>query len=377
MRRSTLFLLSILAATLLFSWFVSSYEKVTRTEFTGFSGEARINKFLAAELLLRDVDIDAESVASLKPSSWMPENTDTVVTQLSSNIALGADREQLMLWVDYGGHLILFPPQQPSEFTDELAQQFGFRFVAVEVDYDNLEEERSGDEEDTDDYSYFIDLDYTLYRIEATDPDPVFAFLSDDKGSVALRRSWGDGFVTVLADSSFFTNYSLNNLDHARLMLDVVAGYLDPGKVWLVFDASFPPLWRRIWMAAPYFVIGFFVLLFAALWSRMPSFGPTILPEPPVRRSILEHVRAAGHFAWRNDGSYELSRSAATALIHDAESRHPGISQLAADKQARRLSQITGLDAQDILDALTDRGNPRHREFIQHMQSIMKIRNEL
>ena len=267
--------------------------------------------------------------------------------------------------------------RSPSLHSNQVAGCPRIRIVTVEIDYDDLEEENEGGDEDADAYSYFIDLDYTLYRIEATDPDTVLAALSDEEGPIAIRRSWGDGFITVLADSSYFTNYSLNNLDHARLLLDVVAGYLDPGKVWFVYDASFPPLWRRIWVAAPYFVIGFFVLLFAGLWSRMPSFGPTILPEPPVRRSILEHVRAAGHFAWRNDGTYELSRAAATALIHDAESRYPGIGQLAADKQARRLSQITGLNAQDILDALTDKGNPRHREFIQHMQSIMKIRNEL
>ena len=220
-------------------------------------------------------------------------------------------------------------------------------------------------------------LDFVRYRIEPITGESQGATLTDDLGIVAARRSLGDGFVTLLASPDYFTNYSIDEADHARLLVDVVAGYIDPGTVWFIYNTSFPSLWEEIWMFAPYAVIGFAIGILIWLWSVTPAFGPPIYAEPPPRRSIVEHVQAAGQFGWRNHGTLALAKSSAAAVMHEAEFRHPGIGRLSPEKQAEQLSKMTGVPAQDILDALVGLTVPRQREFTHNMQALQQIRKEL
>ena len=96
MRPSTIALLAVLAVTLIASWFFASHERITREEFTGYRGEARVNDFLAAELLLKQLEIDADARASMTPSDWVPDLGDTVVTRISANIAVAHERATLL-----------------------------------------------------------------------------------------------------------------------------------------------------------------------------------------------------------------------------------------------------------------------------------------
>lgn len=377
MRQSTVALLILLACTILAAWFFTTHEKVSRKEFTGYTGEARVNDFLAADLLLQELGIESDSRPSLTPSEWLPEFTDTLVVRLSPAFSVESERELLTDWVLDGGHLVLLPPDQESRVVDEFLAFLGFQLFPIETE----EDDDSGDESETDDeqesYDYQVDLENTRYRVDVTFEDSLGATLSDDKGIVVARRELGAGYVTVVATSRYFSNRSIDESDHARLLLDTVAGYIQPGNVWFIYDASFAPLWQLIWDNAPYVVISFAVILVFWLWSIMPKFGPAIRPESLARRSIIEHVGAAGHFAWRNNGAGVLAASSAAAVMHDAESRHPGISRLSALSQAKQLARMTGLPAQAITDALTGSGQPRHRDFTHDMQALQRIRKKI
>jgi hypothetical protein len=378
MRQSTIALLVLLATTIFAAWFFTTHEKRLRHEFTGYRGEARVNDYLAADMLLNELDIEADSRASLIPSEWLPEYGDTIVTRLSTNIAIGAERDLLTAWVADGGHLVLLPPENESRIVDEFLQSLGFRLVTHDEDeVDEGGEDESENDGDEDDYEYLVDLDDTWYRIEMADESTLGARLSDELGAVAARRTWVSGYVTVLASANYFTNYSLDQSSHARLLLDAVAGYVEPGKVWFIYDAAFPALWQVIWDNAPFIVIGLMIVLITWLWSIMPTFGPAIRPDRAVRRSILEHVRAAGHFSWRNQGVRALASSSAAAVMHEAETRHPGIGRLPTQDQARQIAKLTGLTAQEILDVLIDQETPRHREFTHNMQALQQIRKRL
>lgn len=374
MRHTTVALLLALACTLFAAWFFTTHEKVTKNQFTGYRGEARVNDFLAADLLLNELGIDADSRSSLTPSEWLPESSDTLVSRLSTTIAIGAERSMLIAWVANGGHLVLLPPNQESQIVSEFQDHLGFRLVEVETD--NTDDENQGDS-DSESFAYSVDLEHTRYRIELHEVDTVGTSLSDEKGVVAARREWGSGYVTVIANSRYFENLLIDESDHARFLLDAVAGYVEPGKVWFIYDATFASLWQVIWKNAPYVVISLAVVLAFWLWSIMPMFGPAIRLDAPVRRSIIEHVRAAGHFIWRNHGTRALTTSSTAAVMHEAESRHPGIGRLPANGQAMQMAGMTGLPVQAILDVLMNRDEPRHREFTHNMQALQRIRKEL
>lgn len=382
MRQSTAVLLLILAASIFAAWFFTTHEKVTRDQYIGYSGEARINDFLAADMLLNELGIEADSRESLTPSLWLPDFSDTLVTRASSTIAVGAERDLLMGWVANGGHLVLLPPDDGSRFTDELLAAFDFQLIDTFNQEDDETSEAANDEdgeedENEDTYSYSVDLVGTRYRIESTSEDFPGATLTDDLGIVAARRQWANGHITLLGGSHFFSNFSIGESNHARLLLDAVAGYVEPGKVWFIYDAAFPSLLQVIWQNAPYVVCGFLVVLFFWLWSIMPRFGPAIEPAPAVRRSIIEHVRAAGHFAWKNRGAGSLAGSSTDAVMHEAEFRHPGIGRLNVQDQARQIAKLTDLPAQTVLDVLADQHDPKHREFTHKMRSLQRIRKRL
>jgi len=374
-RQSTIALLFVLAAVIFAAWFFATHEKRARDEFIGYQGEARVNDFLAAEMLIDELGIAAESRSSLMPSDWLPESSDTIVTRLSTSVALQSEREPLTNWVNNGGHLVLLPPIEESGVTDEYLAELGFRLVKVEPgDHDQQD---ANEDSNSDAYEYLVDLESTLYRIDTTDDYALDAKLADDQGMIVARRSLGAGYVTVVANGHYFANRSLDESNHARLLMDTVAGYVDPGKVWLVFQSAYPSLWQVIWNNAPYVVASLAIALLLWLWSIMPKFGPAILAEAAVRRSIIEHVKAAGHFVWRNHGAKALAGSSTAAILHEAESKHPGIGRLSAENQARQIAKLTGLSAQEIMDVLVNQNIPRHRDFTHNMQALQRIRKKL
>ncbi len=370
-------LLAVLGAMLIASWFFATHDRVTETRYVGFHGEARYNPFLAAEMLLDDLGIEADSIAGLSPDRWMPDNVDTVVTRLHPSISVGAQAEALRQWVSEGGHLVLLPPESPVEADDVLLSGFGLTLREAETadGDDAADAERPGEADE--DYAYSIDLDNTDWRIEPIGQQALSATLSDSSGYVAVRRNWDDGYVTVLAADHYFDNDHLEDSDHARLLLDTVAGYIEPGKVWFVYGAAFPSLGSVLLEYLPYLLACFAVALAFWIWAIVPAFGPPIRTAAADRRSLIEHVRAAGRFAWHHDGIDGLGRAAVATTLHRAEARHPGISRLPATRQAQRLAHITGLPEQRILDALVSPGTPQHREFIDNLRTLHTIREML
>ena len=378
MRRSTIVLLLILAGVLFSAWFFSSHDKVTHEQYVGYSGEARVNEFLAAERLLVELGLESDSRSDLTPNEWLPRHEDTIVVHVAEPLAVGENLSLILSWVSSGGHLVLLPPRRESEFADSLLAYFGFSLEEVEIDVeDKSDAEGEDDAADEEDYDYFLALSSTYYRINASDDDALSATLSDEKGSVLARRNWEDGYVTVVASPWYFSNGEINDSDHARLLLDVVAGYVAPGKTWFIYSSAFPSLWEVIWTTAPFVVVGLAACLLLWLWSRAPTFGPAEAPESMARRSILEHVSAAGHFTWRHHNAAELVASSTAAIMHRAEFRHPGIRRLAADAQARQIAKMTRLDVESVFDALHNQHHTSHREFTRLMKTLQRIRKNL
>ena len=377
MRQTTVILLIILASTAFIAWFLHTHYKASDEQYVGYQGEARYNPFLAAELFLQEADIEADSISSLTPTDWLPDYSDTILTRASESIALGDENLQLIEWVSEGGHLILLPPQETSTTVEQFLMGFGASLVEASADDESSQDEAAIEDAPEEQFDYYLDLSSSYERIALQQPDSYSATLSDDAGYIAVRRSWGNGYITLIADDNFFLNSTLADYDHARLLLDVAAGYVEPGKVWFVLDAAFPGLWQLLWKNAFYLVIASACAIVLWLWSVIPRFGPAINPQPTDRRSILEHVGAAGHFAWRHHGTVTLANSSIEALIHDAEAKHPGISRLPPNAQAIQLANLSGIPAQRILDVLMNRSESRHREFTHNIQDLQKVRNRL
>ena len=272
-------------------------------------------------------------------------------------------------------------PDETSRLADELLEEVGFELIAVEgddeVDDENVSSEIDG-ERDTRRRLSCRSGRNAVPNFRTRRPwshrCQVGGRSRHDRGT---SRAWGAGYISLVANADYFANYYLADSDHARLLADTVAGYIEPGTVWFVYDAAFPSLWQVITGAAPYLVASLFFTLLLWLWSITPRFGPRVQAPTLERRSIIEHVTAAGRFIWRNRGAKVLTDSSIEAVLHETESRHPGIGRLAPEQQAILIAKMTGMKPQAILDALAEADEPRHREFVHNMQALQRIRNQL
>lgn len=374
MKRWLIIIAVVLAGAAVYAWFLDNFEKRPDREYVGYQGEARFNDFLAAELLLQKLDIEAESRRKLRPSTWLPAESDTLVTRLGPELATEAENTLLVDWVRLGGHLVLLPPLDETRDVVAFMEDLGVRFFVPEED-DN--EDPDDVVEDDTNYDYSLALDYIDARIELLDEPDGRVLVFDDRGVLATRQQLGNGFITVHAGAYWFTSTSLDQQDHARLFLDSIAGFVESGKVWLFYDADFTPLWRLIWDAGKYLVLGLLLAFIAWLWSRMPRFGPLLALPSAERRSIVEHVSASGRFIWHKNASSTLSEASVAAVLGNAERRHPGIGRMPREKQAHAIGKLTGEDPRDILQALMTDADDRPREFAQHIKLLQKIRNRL
>jgi hypothetical protein len=370
----------VLIAALFAVWFFTTHEKVVIEIPATYQGEARFNDLFAAELLLRELAIDADSRSSLLPSEWLPEPSDTLLVRASPALAATDERELLQRWVVAGGHLVILAPAQSTRLTEDFFDYFGYRVIEI----DPAAEGRWDDavvvpETDTglESIGYAIDAASATFRLESTGDGFAGATLSDVHGIFAARRAWGGGVVTAIAGSMLFGNRFLAESDHARLLLDSVAGHVEPRKVWLVYEASFPPLWQLVWDHAPYAVSGIALAVLVWLWSTIPRFGPLMSPARPERRSIIEHVRAAGQFLWRYDGAKDLAAGSAATVVHRADSMHSGIGRLPLAEQAALIGKLTRRPARVVLDALEPRDHMGQREFTQRIRMLQALREEL
>ncbi len=381
MRAFVLVALPLLVIAALVGAFLYTHERREEELFVGYSGEAARNPFYAVELLLEEVGIDAESRATLDPTRWLPPGADTLVLRSHGELAVADRVLALRNWVaDAGGHLVLLPPARDNATVEALFAAFGLDLgmlgtggqVAAVSDRDGAE-------------AYVLNLPYTAPRLEApawpdgaAHEDPSVATLADELGYVAVRLPVGNGFVTAVSTSGLFFNGPLDRADHPRLVLDLLAGYVEPGKVWIVYGVDFPSLPALLWQAMPQLTLTLAALLLLWLWTAMPRFGPRVPPPGDDRRSILEHVAASGEFAWRHDGAQALAAAVRHALIEQADRRHPGIGRQPVARQAEiiaRLSGRTAAEVRTLLEPVVIAGRPA--EFVHIIHDLQRLRKAL
>jgi len=371
MRPLTATLLVVVAVALFAGWFFATHERVERERFVGFSGEAYRNPFFAAELFTKELGFDAASRAALEPANWLPSNDDTIVAEASLDLLTGGEFQLLWHWVSEGGHLVLIGPEGRAP-DDGLEIEIAGVRIEHSVHYEDwLTDARESGQSDPDPQLFHQN------QLIIVDNDRDYDVLTAYDEIIAARSEWGNGFVTVVESTDLFSNNGLASPYRAGLFANLVTGFIEPGKVWFVFDTSFTPLWKLVWTAAPWLVIGLVLVALAWLWRALSVFGPRIVAEREERRSIIEHLHASGLFVWRQAGSASLADSSVRALVREAGTAHPRLSGQSAQQQANAIARITGLTPAAVLEVIAGHPESRHREFTRYIQKLQSIRKEL
>lgn len=391
-------------------WFASLFERYHDTVDLGPGPEAKQNPFLAAQKFLR--------VGSHQSNSYFDfselESLDDVDTLLISGDAIyinDSQTQQVMDWLDEGGHLILGATMYASKaelFTrlgltvEDLAEDVS----EVELFLDELEasvdetepgtKEGEAKADDTDhpsdyqheddvhaylsfdgvDYEFKVHLGHDLALWLDDDlPDGVeFLYaVGDDDYDYFYQLEFGAGLVSVFNDTGLFENQSIHYDDHAFLLQTLVGG----DATAFIFGQEIVSLTRLLQIYATELVFVVILALVLALWSRCSQ--PLMRKAERVidRRSLSEHLRAAGILRLRHKQHEQLLLPMRNQLARHARMMISGFDRLEASEKVQVIATKTGATPEQVAAALQQEQFKNDEEFLYVVRLLCRIKDLL
>jgi hypothetical protein len=381
-RRSAWLIALLVVATLAagagaFGYF---FKPVTELVPLPAKGEASYNPLYALRQSLKVQGIKASSYPSLNPTALVLAPGDTLVLFTQPEAITPMQAKRLLAWVRDGGHLVMPGPElgeSPGALADGLD-------LSGRPDPDHVE----GD--DWDRYCSRIDSrakplnpgypseKYLLCENRFTSSAPGFQPGEGDakRGYRFARISHGQGVVTV-SDLRFLDNDNLATPASREIAFQILSPRLGKGAVHLVYSADIPSLWRLLAYYGWPVLVPALLALAAWLLMRGQRFGPLAPMPAGHRRALLEHVQAAGEFAFRRGRGIALHTAVLNLFKQRLARREPMLAALDGEAQVMALSERLLLDAQSIRLALRPQGMQRPDHFLQSISTLVKMRNRL
>lgn len=352
--------------TALALWVGSHLERVDEEIDLGYRGEAARNPHLAAGRFLRRMGVEAVELPAHRWIERPPPGPALLWLASPRHGVSGRRLEGLLAWVAEGNRLLV--AGRRGDQGDPL-------LAALGVSVQTLGRGTGGDPVTV--YTPRRDLAVRFgpgVRFRADVPGAE-ALAADDHGVAVLTLTHGAGRVTLLASREPFTNRHLGDADHGEALLALVAEGELP--VWLVVDEAGPSLFAWLWRRLPALPVGLAALLALFLWQRIPRLGPAADLPDPARRSLLEHVTAAGWYLWRNQGRGHLLAAAREALERRAATRHPRYRELPVAERARLVARLSGTPVAGVRAALETPAHLHRDAFVAAVSQLETIRKRI
>ncbi len=367
--------------------FLNSHERVTETVPVRPLPIAYTDRFEVAERILKSQQVSAQTVQGLQQRPALAPDMVAVIPALRGAVSPRTS-ERLIEEIKAGAHVIVESEWLDNE--DPLLDALGVTRAEREVDEAHDHEEQGKDREDAeaedgdnnfwDDDSYdfagWFGSDWTDRKnnhllsspmlLDATwSETEVFKFSihgGESLGSEVYEADFwlgfegdvrvfsfglGDGHVTAINDISFVTNFSIGRNDNAEVFWRLVNHTGTPNEVlFLVPREPGLLLWlsNNAWRA----LIALWVLVVLWLLAMAPRFGPVRLDPQPIRRRLLDHLRAAGRLLWHGGARSDLVDAAQRAAQRQVERQFPNFALRDVADKARILTRQYGFSSSQV-----------------------------
>lgn len=320
-------------------WFLQTHVRREVSELVPPQQEAREDKFLAAQRLLAKFDVKSRSVTGLETAyDFAP--VAVLVLPAPRGMLSKDGAQRLRAQVEQGARLIV--ESESHEIGDVLLDTLEVQRAQHEVkpckepysDYFPSWPDRTQSSPVTS--MELVDVDMQQGEpikvsiaggesLSAT-AEPAWQVSACD-GVRALHFALGQGQVTAVNDISFITNGGIGRNDNAEFFLRLVQQGGRPGEV-VFMGPTQAGLWAWLNANAWRALVAMTALIGLWLWSLAPRFGPLRLDPEPVRRRLLDHLRANGRLLWTLNARGELARAARELAYARVAQEHPHVRTL-------------------------------------------------
>ena len=371
--------------------FLSFYEYGPYEVDSHLTEEARQNRYLLVETFLNRSGYEIEVRDVIANMDDLPDPGGVLVLDIARNTFTYGHHKSLLAWVAEGGHLIVVPQHFELE-------------VSTFWDVQDPEIETSGDDpilsaigvyaveegelhgvvglsfgEESEEYRFEIQSSLRLSADEDAYENLSYSIIMDDQNfPVLVGSDYQKGHISVFVDLEFLDNDNFTEFDNAAFFRRMVTyHHEEPSLIQLVHTESYPGLFQLIRKNAWMCLIALVVWIAGLLWRRMPRLGRKF-PDPiPVRRSLMEHIVASGHFLWRHRQA-ERMVTAIREGVHDHMCRRRGdLIHLDEEERFVRLAQLTGLSEADIRAAMEGTSWSEADSYLRTVHQLQIIRRSL
>lgn len=402
--RTRIVLLTLLGVAVmggLAAWWLHTHERVERVVAMPRIGEARRNPLYALQVALQKDGVPVQSRRRLqllpegRRATVTPGLRDTVVVYNDPRTLTHDEADELLRWVNRGGHLVVRTPPMGLLASNAPVPLFAeLQLVPMGRGHDGCEEVRgapaarssraAASAAGEDAQAFAGDLLFCgARRFTLAGANPSHSWGDLKNGYVFARLPYGNGSVDVLADLDFLSSDELEQPAHHELARQVLQPNHRAGTVHLVYAAQMPSLWstlaRYSWMAW-----GPLLLALAFwLWRRMQRFGPLLAPPPGERRSLLEHITASGELTYRYGYGHLLYDAVRSAFLARLRRRDPVAAALQGEAQLQLLAaRFRDVPMAELRDALRPPALPMgavndHAAFRTRIALLIRLRNRL
>lgn len=380
----------------LVAWFLTTHERVTEEIDVGFQGRARVNRALALERFLTASGIPA---TTLPGALELPKDHAGVLFLFVDREAWGPARvSEVLEWVRSGGHLVAGPSRQERDALLEiLGVSVRNRPVEEKESPDGSKEAlpgirkagrpRSTARTKLEAYGDALSLQLESPLRFAAGRTVADVAAPDRDHAVVLSLPYGSGRVTLLTEPEILWNDLLDQASHARLAWHLAVG---PGNededeengTWpeyavIALRDRTPSLLALLWRYGWAFLSTFAVALAAFLFRRGARFGPVLAERPAERRSLLEHVDAAGAYLYRRGEWGALLEGPRASVAARLLAREPALLQRSARERVTRLAVLSRLPGSRIERALDGEDPASAEDLVQTIQTLETLRRSL
>lgn len=401
-RIAAVVLLGLVGAGLIGAWWFNTHERVARVETLPPKGEPTYNPLYALKVALQRHGLKVQSRQRLDVPAMQLKPGDTLVMLGDANALATGEADALLQWVRSGGHLVLPMLLQDLSIDHDLDQSLyarlgieqGERGECIRLQTKDARQKqdalgkdgkntatpkKSGGVDEVEDSdiaavgTYFF-CGAPRVQLEK-DRTMVLRMRDDEDETVVAWLPEGSGKVTLAADLDFLTNASLENPVSTELAWRV----LQPkgGTVQLVYRTQMLPLWRILLERGWMIWLPLMLATLGGLWAATQRFGPLLPSAESGRRSLLEHLQAAGEHVVRYRRSHLLHQQVLAAFNTRLQRRDPYAAALDGQARIAAIAAKTGMDPADVNNALLAPRPFDTADLRQRILLLTRLRNRL